>query len=342
MNLIDLSIIIPCYDRINLLKLTLSNIELSIKQLNAEIILIDDGSSETIESQLGEFKHLPIRFVRQENSGLTLSRFNGLMLAQGEFIQFLDSDDQVSLLKFENQICAMRIHCADVSYSDTKNVNSENNELKDVNKTYIYKYSANPAEFYIDIQPAPHSPIFKREYLVRCLKNPYIPLSREYDSIGEVWFYYNLAPYDAKIIKSNGVFAIIINHRDFRLTNYWERLGLCALALMVRFRQNIPSNLPHSKETIYYVGKAAFKTFRGLPYNIYSPFQYTFLKLWKDLGAIAVDDCGKKFMFIAKIIGYKNAAIIFKYMQKRDYNQIKTIAHDELVNKTKQILKYYN
>lgn len=340
MALVDLSIIIPCYNRVQLLKLTLCNIELCITRLNVEIILIDDGSEQAIEPQLDEFKHMPIRFIQQENSGLTMSRFNGLMLAQGEFIQFLDSDDQVSLTKFERQIEDMRFHGADVSYSNVKNQRYGDSNIIETDDICEYKYSTNPAEFYIDVQPAPHSPIFKRDYLTKSLYNPYIPLSREYDSIGEVWFYYNLAPFEAKIIKTSDVLAIIVNHQEFRLTNHWERLGLCALALMIRFGQNIPTNLPYSKETIYYVGRAAFNTFRGLPFNIYEPFQRAFLKIWEDLGAEAIDDGGKKFMFIAKFIGFKNAAIIFKYIRRNNYNRIKTITNDELVHKTKQILRY--
>lgn len=330
----DLSIIIPCYNRIALLKETLKSVEKAISNVNAEIILVDDGSLQPIVEQLNDFSRLPIIHLRQRNSGLTTSRHNGLLISQGKYIQFLDSDDLIDPLKFEKQILAMEKEGADVSHTDYVNIHSSENISDIVN----VQHSNNPAEFFIRIQPCPHSPIYRRDYLLKILNNPSIPLTRDFDYIGEVWMYYNLAPFKAKIIKINEPLAYYTHHSNDRLSTHWEQMGLSALKLMQLFIKHSPKNQLYSEESAMYVGQAAFKTFRGLPYNIYKPFQYAFLKVWQRLGSTKNLDGGYKFNLLSKFIGCRNCAIIFKFLAANDYRKIQKIDPSELVEKTNKIL----
>lgn len=336
----QISIIIPCFNRIKLLKETLRSVEAATKELNAEVILVDDGSETPIENQLNEFKHLNIKFLRQENSGLTISRYNGLVYANGDYIQFLDSDDQIAEDKLILQIQAMIENNADVSHTDVLQVYTNQNTTLSKN-SFITKFkdSHNPAEFYIDVQPAPHSPIFKRKYLTETIKNAFIPLSREYDSIGEIWFYYNLAPYPCKIIKVNEPLTICIHHNEERLTNNWERLGLCALSLQLSYLKKHPQNTPFSNDASMYIGKAAFNSYRGLPFDIYFPFQNAFITIWEKLGKTSNLNGGKYFNFISKFIGYKMAAKLLKKISNNKYELIRTIDDNELITKTQFIIK---
>src|SRR6478735_10643336 len=93
---IDISVIIPCYNRVELLRHTLRSVEAAIRTLRAEIILVDDGSDLPISDQIPEFAHLPLTVLRQQNAGLTTARYNGMLIAKGKYIQFLDSDDMVA------------------------------------------------------------------------------------------------------------------------------------------------------------------------------------------------------------------------------------------------------
>lgn len=63
-----------------------------------EIIIIDDGSTDTCPHILTEYRQrLPqMHVVRQENAGLSAARNAGLALASGKYLAFLDSDDFVS------------------------------------------------------------------------------------------------------------------------------------------------------------------------------------------------------------------------------------------------------
>jgi len=84
------SVIIPTFNRLNLLKQTVTSVKNQTFR-DFEIIIVDDGSSdgtwEWLEPQPD------IRILRQQNSGIALSRNNGAAIAQGEWLAFLDHDD---------------------------------------------------------------------------------------------------------------------------------------------------------------------------------------------------------------------------------------------------------
>ena len=338
---IDISVIIPCFNRVYLLKQTLKSVAEAISGLNVEVILVDDGSEIPICEQINEFLGLPVSFIRQENSGLTTARYNGLMAAKGDFVQFLDSDDQVAPDKFVKQLREMRAQNADISHTDRIEYiyDSATGSLK-LDSERVIRHSSEPAEFFIRIQPAPHSPIFKKSYLLAHLVNPIIPLSRDYDSIGEVWFYYNLSVFPAKIIKIDEPLTIIIHHNDGRLTDNWEIMGLCALSLQYQFARNLPDNINPPKGAKNKIAIVAFHTFKRLPYDISPAFQRAFLDIWKMLGRTSIAELqgGKYFTALAHIIGPVNAARIFKRIKAQHYNNIRSITDEELELRVASIL----
>src|SRR5690554_1390340 len=85
------SVIIPFFNRFNLVKESIKNISLQTYQ-NIEVILVDDGSDNVIaiEDDYG----LNIQLKRlEENKGPIYARREGRRLAKGEYICYLDSDD---------------------------------------------------------------------------------------------------------------------------------------------------------------------------------------------------------------------------------------------------------
>jgi glycosyltransferase involved in cell wall biosynthesis len=57
-----------------------------------ELILVDDGSPEDIESVIAPYRDR-LRYIRQENQGLGVARDTGIREARSEYIAFCDSDD---------------------------------------------------------------------------------------------------------------------------------------------------------------------------------------------------------------------------------------------------------
>lgn len=116
------STIIPVFNRSAMLREAVASV-LSQTWRPIEIIIVDDGSSDDtvhvaqdLQSQHPEIAHV----LRQKNAGPGVARQAGLEVAQGEFIQFLDSDDLLLPDKFERQINGLRGDTdADISYGKT-------------------------------------------------------------------------------------------------------------------------------------------------------------------------------------------------------------------------------
>jgi hypothetical protein len=76
-----------------------------------EVILVDDGSTDGSAAVLEALAaaHSDIaRVVHKANGGPGLARETGRQQARGEFIQYLDSDDELLPTKFELQVAALR------------------------------------------------------------------------------------------------------------------------------------------------------------------------------------------------------------------------------------------
>ncbi|TXG34556.1 glycosyltransferase family 2 protein [Seonamhaeicola maritimus] len=86
------SVIIPLYNKEKFIKNTLNSV---INQTfkDFELIIINDGSTDKSLKIASEFKDKRIQIVNQKNSGLCTSRNNGIKLAKGDYIAFLDADD---------------------------------------------------------------------------------------------------------------------------------------------------------------------------------------------------------------------------------------------------------
>jgi glycosyltransferase involved in cell wall biosynthesis len=68
----------------------------SVDAGDAEIIVVDDGSTEDLLSLVPELKAPHVRYLRQENAGATKARNLGARHAQGRYLTFLDSDDEAT------------------------------------------------------------------------------------------------------------------------------------------------------------------------------------------------------------------------------------------------------
>lgn len=93
------SVIIPCYNYADFLKLCLQSILIQTFQ-DFEIIVVDDASTDHTPEVVREFRDSRLRYVRHEkNLGPAAAHNTGLELAQGEYVTGIGADD---LMKSDN------------------------------------------------------------------------------------------------------------------------------------------------------------------------------------------------------------------------------------------------
>ncbi|MCK0470356.1 glycosyltransferase [Halalkalibacter sp. APA_J-10(15)] len=110
-----ISIIVPIYNREKELARCLQSLlKQTIKEI--EIILINDGSTDSSLELIHYYAEKDERIVviNQNNKGVSIARNQGLLLAKGKYIGFVDSDDWVDLTMYERLLQIAEEKDADV------------------------------------------------------------------------------------------------------------------------------------------------------------------------------------------------------------------------------------
>ena len=108
------SVVIPCYNHAQFLGQAIESV-LAQTYSDLEIVVVDDGSSDNTAEVVKRYPS--VRYVYQENAGLSNARNIGLRQSRGEFLVFLDADDRLLRNSLETGVSCMRGHpeCAFVS-----------------------------------------------------------------------------------------------------------------------------------------------------------------------------------------------------------------------------------
>ena len=102
------SILIPSYNSEKWIKSTVQS-ALAQSWNNKEIIIVDDGSKDNTYKIAKGFQSKNVKVITQVNCGASAARNKALSLSQGDFIQWLDSDDIIAPNKIE-------LHLADTEH----------------------------------------------------------------------------------------------------------------------------------------------------------------------------------------------------------------------------------
>ena len=86
------SIIIPLYNKEHYVKATIDSV-LAQSFKDWEVIIINDGSTDRSSDIILQYKDDRIKYIERENRGVSATRNQGIKIAKGEFIAFLDADD---------------------------------------------------------------------------------------------------------------------------------------------------------------------------------------------------------------------------------------------------------
>lgn len=89
----DLSIIIPVYNKSKLINRCLDSVFNQKTQYSYEVILVDDGSTDDSVKLIKKRKECNIVLFEQQNAGPSVARNKGVDLSHGKFCAYLDADD---------------------------------------------------------------------------------------------------------------------------------------------------------------------------------------------------------------------------------------------------------
>lgn len=157
-----ISVIVPIYNSFEYLDKCISSIiNQSIGFKNIELILVNDGSTDNSEKIIKKYtkKYKNIIYIDQANGGQANARNNGLKIASGEYVSFVDSDDWLNVdmykILLENNRDFDIITC---DYSAVKN------------NTYEYTSFRNcfdEQKNFIIMNMGPCNMIIKRSFLIK-------------------------------------------------------------------------------------------------------------------------------------------------------------------------------
>uniref|UniRef100_B8HPX1 Glycosyl transferase family 2 n=1 Tax=Cyanothece sp. (strain PCC 7425 / ATCC 29141) TaxID=395961 RepID=B8HPX1_CYAP4 len=101
------SVIIPLYNYENYIKIALNSVfEQSYRPI--EVIVVDDGSTDNSAAIVRTYQD--VRYYYQTNQSAAVARNNGIAVANGEFIAYLDADDLWHPEKLSIQVSYMVAH----------------------------------------------------------------------------------------------------------------------------------------------------------------------------------------------------------------------------------------
>ncbi|HXB38989.1 MAG TPA: glycosyltransferase [Bacteroidia bacterium] len=122
------SVIIPTYNRQNTLLRAIHSV---LKQTYPvhEIIICDDGSDDDSQKIITELNNSKIKWLDCGRNGMpSIPRNKGIKVAEGEWIAFLDSDDEWVSNKIELQLKALKENGTEASSCNAFRVTAEKKE----------------------------------------------------------------------------------------------------------------------------------------------------------------------------------------------------------------------
>ena len=105
MSSASVSVVIPTFNRQKVLPRAVMSV-LHQSHRAAEVVVVDDGSTDgTAELIAARFGSVEI--LRQDNRGVSAARNAGIRATRGDWVAFLDSDDEWKPDKLERQLAAL-------------------------------------------------------------------------------------------------------------------------------------------------------------------------------------------------------------------------------------------
>ena len=124
----DISVIIPVYNAELYLKKCVDSV-LHQENVSYEIILVDDGSTDSSGKICDEYatKYTEVRCIHTPNTGPSTAKNIGYDVAKGNYVAFIDSDDEIKPEMFSMMLQSGYQHNADIVCCNYIQIDEEGN-----------------------------------------------------------------------------------------------------------------------------------------------------------------------------------------------------------------------
>jgi len=175
---VNFSVIVPLFNKENTVSRSICSVLRQSYSL-FELIVVDDGSTDSSAERVRSFQDSRVVFVQKENGGPSSARNIGIAQARNKWVVFLDADDELerdALQTFADMI-------SDYPGGDVYAGNfyqSENGKRHLYSKRYGEGFLRNPYKswFFHKLMPCAGTCVFDRQLLMDC---PYDNSIRRYE-----------------------------------------------------------------------------------------------------------------------------------------------------------------
>lgn len=197
------SIVIPAYNTMAYLPQALTS-ALEQTFTDFDVLIVNDGSTDSIEAWASQFTDPRVRLLTQANQGLPGARNTGIAHTKGEYIAFLDGDDIWELDKLAKQVAFLDsrprvglVHTS-VSFVDERG-NAVSRPVAAHGDGNLYKEFLTFNEFYM--VRCGSTPLVRRECFEKVgLFNPALKFSEDWEMWTRVAAHYHIAAIEEKLV----------------------------------------------------------------------------------------------------------------------------------------------
>ena len=125
-----ITVVIPLYNKESSIATALDSVLAQTYQ-DFEIVVVDDGSTDDGAAVVERYTDPRIRLIRQANAGVSAARNKGIAEAKGEYVAFLDADDEW-MPEFLEEIAALQREFPNCKAQATTYVQCQNGEKKNI------------------------------------------------------------------------------------------------------------------------------------------------------------------------------------------------------------------